>query len=70
MRASRNKATRKERELGTSMLEYVLMVCLIAIACIMGIAKVGDGARDSFEELNLILNESMDIHKSNVPKGL
>ncbi len=54
------KATLNEH--GASMLEYVMMVSLIALACLAGVTSVGNSSKQTFEKIsNVIHIEAGDI---------
>jgi pilus assembly protein Flp/PilA len=43
-------------ERGASLVEYALLVALIAVVCIGAITLLGEGARDKFSDVNSELN--------------
>lgn len=43
------------------MLEYAMMASLIAMACIVGVASVGDRTEDTFMEIQEAMDESMNM---------
>lgn len=49
---------REER--GATMVEYGLMVALIAVVCLAVIAALGDGAFDAFDQSNTELQTTVD----------
>lgn len=45
-------------EAGATMLEYALLVCLISLVALAGVARLGVGARDTFEDVGSHLGGS------------
>jgi Flp pilus assembly pilin Flp len=45
-------ANQGERERGATLVEYVLMISLIALACVVSMKYLGDATRDGISESN------------------
>jgi len=45
-------------ERGASLVEYALLVALIAVVCITAVSLLGTSANDSFNEINASLNDN------------
>ncbi|MGH9186872.1 MAG: Flp family type IVb pilin [Acidimicrobiales bacterium] len=63
------KARFSHRDRGASLVEYALLLALIAVFCIVGLMYVGREANETFDKVGDSIAETNDTTTSSAPPG-